>query len=226
MKPNNVSTPKWGNKEEPDPMAVDLPAIEVKPEIVELARDMVRRERRIAQMEAQLSKEKEELRVIQYTTMPDLMRTHNIRSQTMGDGWVLACEPFFRASLPALSTIEKADPEEAARLMSQLNAGIKWIEANRGGDIIRDTIKVELGKGQSAMAKQIMALVKKLKLSAERARKVHPATLAKFLREKIQAGADVPTETFSLSSGEVAKVVPPKVKKQKGEVNDGSKTAE
>lgn len=200
--------------------AVGNPSVNTGP-VIELARDMVRRERRIEVFEAELKREKEELLKIATETMPDLMRSCGVRAQELSNGWKLSCKPVFRASLPAPSTITNADPEEAAVLIGRLKAGLDCLKRWKATDIIKNTIKIELGLRQTAEATKFMNLAKQMKVAAERVQKVNPSTLSKYLKERVAAGKDVPFDTFAVFAGEIAEVIPPKIEKEK--VNNGSK---
>lgn len=180
--------------------------------VIDLAREMVRREQRIDKMESELKREKEELELIRRERMPDLMRERDVASLELGSGWELSLKPVFFASLPSTSAIEKASEELAPELRARREEGLEWLRKNKAGDIIKNTVKVELGQGQTAVAKKIVAFIKTLKLSAERTEVVHSATLGKLLREKIKIGADVPFETFAVFSGQEAVVTPIKKK--------------
>lgn len=183
--------------------------------VIELARKMVKLELEIRAATEFIQIKSDELDRIKTEQMPDLMRSCSVTSLDLTSGWSLGLYPVFRASLPAMSTIEKAAPEESAVLAGRLEAGLKWLRANKAADVIRDTIKVDLGPGQAKVANAIMKFIKTFKVGAERSQKVHPSTLNKLLKEKIANGVDVPMDTFGVFSGEVAEV---KFIAKKGEV--------
>jgi hypothetical protein len=186
--------------------------------VVKLAERMVALEMRISQAYAQAAQDSAELLRIRRDEMPDLMRTLGIKDQTLTNGWQLELQPVFEASLPSYSAMEKADGEEAMLLEQRRNAGFKWLRGNKAADLIKNILKMDLGKGEDAKAKQLVALAKKLKVPFEHSESVHAGSLKKFLREKVAGGADVPFDTFAVFSGEMASVKPPKIKSVKGVV--------
>jgi chemotaxis protein histidine kinase CheA len=185
-------------------------------DIINLARELVRRQKRVADLEKELKEAEQAVAMVAENSLPAMLQECNLPELSLGNGWKVVREPFFRANLPAPSTIEKAKPEEAEDLVKRLEDGIAWLSAEKGRDIIQDTITIKLKKGQNEQAKQLQDLIDSLKLKGERGSKVHPATLTKFLKEKIEAGVEVPFETFAVHSGFAAKVVPPEKPKPKG----------
>lgn len=178
--------------------------------IVNLSRDMVRHLKKIAELEAEKKEEEEAYDLIAQNLLPDLMRECNLPSLPLGNGWTVKVNPTFRAGLPAPSTIEKErDPEKAEELKSRLAAGIAWLTAEKGRDIIKNTFHIELEVGMDKQAKAINDLINSLKVEGERVEKVHSGSLAKFLKEKIAAGVTIPFDTFAVFAGDVAELVPP-----------------
>ncbi len=90
-----------------------------------------------------------------------------------------------------------------------------WLRKQKGGDLIKNTLKLELGRGCGTVLKKFLMLAKSQKVSVKQTEGVHPSTLAKFLKEKLEKGVDVPAETFGLFRGREAKVIAPKNPKLK-----------
>jgi hypothetical protein len=184
--------------------------------IVVQARKQIKLEQKIANLEAELKVAKAELRKLSEETIPDLAEsmgiTHDI---SLGNGYTLQISPVLRASLPANSTIEKADRDEQPLLLKRLKDGLTWLRKNKGGDLIKDTIKLDLGKGHMPVVKEFMALAKQHRVRFERAETIHPGSLSKFIRECLQVGKDVPMETFGVFRGREAIINAPKKSKTK-----------
>lgn len=185
--------------------------------LINHAREMARKLKRVSELEAEQKEIQEAYDLLAQTVVPDLMRECGLPSLPLGNGWSIEVEPVFRANLPSPSAIEKAKGEEAEALIQRLTAGLAWLNEEKGGDLVNDTFVISLGKGKQDEAKAISELIERLKLDGERVEKVHHAQLAKFLKEKIAAGKEVPFDTFAVFSGDVAKLVPPPQPKDKGD---------
>lgn len=184
--------------------------------VIRLAERMVKMETQIHFLENALASEKAELRRIETEEMPALMQTLGFKRMELTDGWTLEVKPFFEASLPSFSSIESAkDPEEQMDLDERRNAGFKWLRGHKASDLIKNILRMDLGKGNDAAAKKLAALAKSLKIPFEQSESVHAGSLKKFLRETLEAGRDIPFDTFAVFSGEMATVKPPKVVKPK-----------
>lgn len=67
-----------------------------------------------------------------------------------------------------------------------------WLEENNAGDLIKNTVKISFGKGDDEKARKIIASLEKKGYSFETARGVHPMTLKAYVREQLEAGAQLP----------------------------------
>jgi hypothetical protein len=76
-----------------------------------------------------------------------------------------------------------------------------WLEAHGHGDVIKDEMKIGLGRGAVA-GERASRLTHELELLGiddySRKRAVHPGTLAALIREQLGEGVDVPKETFGV----------------------------
>lgn len=182
--------------------------------VVDNARRMMRLEMEIADIEQKLRTKQEEYDKLSTDELPGLMESVGIKTLPLANGYTLDLKPVFRASLPAKSTIEKANDEERPILLARFTDGLKWLRKHKAGDLIKNTLKLDLGKGQDAVVKEFMALAKRLKVSVDRSETVHPGSLGKFLREQLEIGTDVPFETFGVFDGRKAEIKPPKKGKE------------
>lgn len=183
--------------------------------VIKLARELVNKENKIAALKLQIVALEEERLAIAKDKLPAAMRDCGVTSLGLAAGWELELEEIFSANLPAPSTIENAKGEEIEALIDRSEKGMEWLEENGGGDLLVETVSVKLGRGQSRIAQKLVELATKLKVIPKRARKIDPRTLAKFLKEKISNGADVPLETFAVFSAKVAVITRPKEEKEK-----------
>jgi len=181
--------------------------------VVNQARRLMKLELEIEQLKAAIASKQEEYNRLSMEELPALMDSVGIAGLPLTNGYTLILNDIFRASLPAKSTIEHADAEERPQLLARFQAGIRWLRQQRAADLIKNTLRIDLGRGQEATAREFMALARQRKVSVDRSQTVHPATLAKFLKEKLAMGTDVPLETFGVFVGREAEVKAPKEKK-------------
>lgn len=76
-----------------------------------------------------------------------------------------------------------------------------WLEANGHADVIKDELKIALGRGDTAKARAeaLIAAAEAAGISEySRKRAVHPGTLQALLKEQLAEGVDVPKETFGV----------------------------
>jgi hypothetical protein len=182
--------------------------------VVEQARLLMKLEIEIARLETALKEKKTAHNLLATETLPGLMDSAGIEGLPLRHGYELELKKVLRASLPAKSTIENADEEEQPMLIRRFKDGLAWLRKHKAQDIIRNTLKIDLGKGQDRETREILALAKRLKVPVDRSETVHPASLSSFLRERLANGAEVPFETFGVFNGREAKIKPPKKGKE------------
>lgn len=104
------------------------------------------------------------------------------------------------------SSVEIAEDIQANITKEKEGEAFGWLRANNHGDLIKNQIKVDFGRGEDNMAGAIREKIDELGLSASEKQSVHPATLKAFIREQINAGVNVPEDTFSVYRGRIAKI--------------------
>lgn len=169
----------------------------------------------IEELEASLKLKQAQYFKLSTETLPDLMDSEGVSSPLgLKNGFLLEVSDVIRASIPAESTIEKAEPGEREILEERRVAGLTWLRKNKAGDIIKDTLKIEIGRGGGTIIRKFLELAKAQKVPITRSETVHPGTLGKLLKEKLAKGVVVPVDTFGLFRGRQAKIVAPKTKKE------------
>ncbi len=189
--------------------------------VLEQAQKLWSLEQDINSIQATLKEKQEEYRKLACDTLPSLMESEGVASPLgLKGGWVLELAPAFRASLPAESTIEKANDEERPMLEARRSDGLKWLKANKAAAIIKSEIKTTIEAGQTQLAKALLSHLKKftrggkqVKLDITQKESVHPGTLSKLLREFRDSGRDIPLDTFAVFDGKEAKIKKVKEKK-------------
>ena len=92
-----------------------------------------------------------------------------------------------------VSTSYKAHITEANKEMA-----FNWLRDNGLGDIIKNEISVSFGRGEDNKAAHYAELAKGQGLEPTQKLKVEPMTLKALVRERIEAGKEMPTEIFGV----------------------------
>jgi hypothetical protein len=94
-----------------------------------------------------------------------------------------------------VSTSYKAHISEANK-----DAAFNWLRKNGLGDIIKNEISVSFGRNEDNKAADYANLAKGQGFQPTQKMKVEPMTLKALVRERIEAGKEMPTEIFGVFS--------------------------
>ena len=94
-----------------------------------------------------------------------------------------------------VSTSYKAHISEANK-----EAAYNWLRENGLGDIIKNEISVSFGRNEDNKAADYAELAKSNGFQPTQKMKVEPMTLKALVRERIEAGKEMPTEIFGVYS--------------------------
>ena len=89
------------------------------------------------------------------------------------------------------ATITQANKEKA----------FNWLRENGLGDIIKNEISVSFGRNEDNKAADYAELAKSRGLDPMQKLKVEPMTLKALVRERMEAGKEMPTELFNIFVG-------------------------
>ena len=92
-----------------------------------------------------------------------------------------------------VATSYKAHISEANK-----EAAYNWLRNNGLGDIIKNEISVSFGKNEDNKAASYVDLARGQGLEPSQKMKVEPMTLKALVRERIEAGKEMPTEIFGV----------------------------
>lgn len=136
----------------------------------------------VAAIEDQLKEAKANMVHLGEKVLPELMDAAEMTSFTTKEGIVVGVSERIRASIPAKTH----------------KGAIAWLEANGEAGVIKRTFTIEFGRDDNTWADKFEADMKKRKrvLPFKRKTAVHPQTLAKTITGKLEAGVEVPMETF------------------------------
>ena len=73
-----------------------------------------------------------------------------------------------------------------------------WLRENGLGDIIKNEVAVQFGKGEDNKAEQLLSLAEQEGYEPTQKQKVEPMTLKALFRERVEAGLDMPSQLFNI----------------------------
>ena len=99
------------------------------------------------------------------------------------------------------SSVEVKTNYSATITQANKEAAFNWLRENGLGDIIKNEISVSFGRNEDNKAADYAELAKSQGLDPMQKLKVEPMTLKALVRERIEAGKEMPTELFNIYVG-------------------------
>ena len=158
-------------------------------ELAQMAENQLFLENRIKEIENLLETTKEALRLVQEVHIPEAMQTIGMKKFTLSNGYNITIKEDVYASI-------RKD------FMSQ---AIEWLDDHNLGDIVKDKVEVDFGRGQGDMVAQLMKHCKMSGYNVSEKMSVHPMTLKAVVKEQMSHGIEFPEEFFSV--GPITKAV-------------------
>lgn len=182
--------------------------------ISKLAAERRRLEKEIEKLSEDIFSRSERIRAIDTEALPDLMLSVNMKSFKLEDGTEITVKDVVSGSIPSESSIEKEkDEQKKADMERRRAAAIQWLRKHKAESLIKNEVSVQFGKGEDSLAKKVITALKKMKIQGVRCdQTVNHQTLNAFLRDRISAGVNIPSEPFSLFTGKKAEFKAPKEK--------------
>ena len=132
-----------------------------------------------------IKKKKKDLELISGEIIPTLLSEMGLSSLKLADGSSVDVKQNYSASI-SIANREKA---------------YSWLRSNGLGDIIKNEITVSFGKNEDNKAADYANLAKGQGYQPTQKMKVEPMTLKALVRERIEAGNDIPTDIFNVFVG-------------------------
>ena len=136
-------------------------------------------------MEDALKEKKKEIDRVSGEVIPTMLSEMGLSQLKLADGSSVDVKPFYSASISAQNK-EKA---------------YQWLRNNGLGDIIKNEISVSFGRNEDNKAANYAELAKSNGFQPTQKLKVEPMTLKALVRERIEAGKEMPTEIFNVFVG-------------------------
>ena len=138
--------------------------------------------KRLALQEDNIKNTKKDIDRLSGEVIPTMMTEMGLSELKLQDGSHLK-----------VSTSYKAHITEANQEMA-----FNWLRDNGLGDLIKNEISVSFGRGEDNKAAHYAELAKGQGLEPTQKLKVEPMTLKALVRERIEAGKEMPTEIFGV----------------------------
>ena len=138
-------------------------------------------EDQLINMEKDMKKIKEQADKISSEVIPNLLAEQGLSSLKLADGSSVDIRKSYNC------TIKK----------DQMDLAYNWLRENGLGDIIKNEVAVQFGKGEDNKAEQLFGLAVQEGFEPSQKQKVEPMTLKALFRERIEAGLDMPSDLFN-----------------------------
>ena len=140
--------------------------------------------------EKELKELKRKVELVSGEVIPTMMQEMNISTLKLADGSSVEVKPVYGASIPI------AKREEA----------FKWLRDNDLGDLIKNEVTVAFGRNEDTKASDYAILAKGQGYEPVQKLKVEPMTLKALVRERLEAGQEMPSDLFNLFTGNRTKI--------------------
>lgn len=158
--------------------------------VASLARSVRIQEDKVQRLEAELKAAKKDLLKLTDEDLPAMLLELGLSSFELEDGSKISVRPTYGAHI-------KADNKDAA---------FDWLRANEYGDLIKNTVACQFGRGEDHEAVKFMEYAQNLGYAAEQKTDVHPSTLKAWVKERVQNGDEFPMELFGAYVGSRATI--------------------
>ena len=136
-------------------------------------------------MEETLKIRKKEIDRVSGEIIPTMLAEMGLSQLKLADGSSVDVKPFYSATISAQNK----------------DRAYNWLRNNGLGDIIKNEISVSFGRNEDNKAADYAALAQERGFQPTQKLKVEPMTLKALVRERIEAGKDMPTEIFNIFVG-------------------------
>ena len=150
--------------------------------LAEYCKELKAYEDEIANLEEEIKSKKEKADKISSEIIPNMLAEQGLSSLKLADGSAVEVKKSYSC------TIKKDDVESA----------YKWLRENGLEDIIKNEVFVTFGKGEDNKAKDLLDLAEQSGYEPQQKSKVEPMTLKALYRERVEAGLDMPSDSFHL----------------------------
>ena len=142
-------------------------------------------QQRLELQEDNIKNTKKELEHISGEVIPTMMAEMGLSHLKLMDGSSVDVKPNYSANIT----------------IANREAAFNWLRNNGLGDIIKNEISVSFGRNEDNKAADYAVLAQERGFQPTQKLKVEPMTLKARVRERIEAGKELPTELFNVFVG-------------------------
>ena len=142
-------------------------------------------QKRLELQEDNLKNTKKQIDHLSGEVIPTMMSEMGLSHLKLMDGSSVDVKPNYSASIS----------------IANREAAFGWLRNNGLGDIIKNEISVSFGRNEDNKAADYAALAEGQGYQPQQKLKVEPMTLKALVRERIEAGKEMPTEIFNVFVG-------------------------
>lgn len=165
--------------------------------VARLAREQIRLQRAVFAAEIALETAQKALAVVKEDLLPNAMLHVGMRDFTTDEGYKI--------------NVEIGHHPNITKHMQR--TAFQWLRDDGSDDIIKHDITVTCGRGEDALAKQIVDAIKALapQNKIDDSETIHGSTLKKFVRERLAdtEAKPLPFDVFGIYTTRIAEVTPP-----------------
>ena len=147
-------------------------------------------EAEVKAQEEKIKQPQKEIARISEDVIPTMLSEMGLSQLKLADGSSVDVKPFYSASI-SVANREKA---------------YKWLRDNGLGDIIKNDVVVSFGRHEDNKAVDYANLAKSQGFEPTQKLKVEPMTLKALVRERIEAGKEMPMDIFNVYVGNRTKL--------------------
>lgn len=136
------------------------------------------------------------VRVLEETTLPELMTKAGQQKLRTIDGWDVELGETLRASIP----------------VAHLPEAIKWLRDHNHGSLVKRELKLDFGMNEEEKAVKALTLILEAGFTPTDKQYVHPMSLASAIRQMLEQGTEVPMGLLGAHVQPQVKVREPKKK--------------
>ena len=140
--------------------------------------------------EESLKNKKKEIERISGEVIPTMLSEMGLSSLKLADGSAVDVKPYYTANIS----------------IANREAAYGWLRSNGLGDIIKNDITVSFGRNEDNKAAEYANLARGQGFEPTQKLKVEPMTLKALVRERIEAGKNMPMDTFNVFVGNRTKI--------------------
>ena len=148
-------------------------------------KELQAQQEQLQQQEDAIKQKKKDIEYLSGEVIPTMLSEMGLSFLKLQDGSSVEVKTNYSA------TITQAKKAEA----------FNWLRENGLGDIIKNEISVSFGRNEDNKAADYAELAKSRGLDPMQKLKVEPMTLKALVRERMEAGKEMPTELFNIYVG-------------------------